>query len=109
MDGAFGFKMPDYGDWATYGGFNRTTGEMDESRLAKAAKGMMGVEGVPPPQTLGDIVKAGIAPIQQRIAGTQAAFGQAMQGNILPAYQSMGKQTETKSSGFDFSANPHLP
>ena len=41
----FNFASPaKWGDFATYGGFNRTTGEMTDSPLATPAK------GVPPPE-----------------------------------------------------------
>lgn len=97
---AFGFAPPDYGDWASYAGFNRKTGEQEESRLAQAA-------GVAPPSSMEELGKMAIAPYTQQFNKVQSAFGQATSGDFGGAYGTMKQKQTAPSSGFDFSENPH--
>lgn len=96
---SFGFAPPDYGDWASYAGFDRKTGQQEDSRLAKAA-------GIAPPSSMEELGSMAIAPYTQQFNKIQTAFGQATSGDIGGAYGTM-KQKQTASSGFDFSENPH--
>lgn len=97
---AFGFAPPDYGDWASYAGFNRKTGEQEDSRLGQAA-------GVAPPSSMEELGKMAIAPYTQQFNKIQTAFGQATTGDIGGAYGTMKQKQTVPTSGFDFSENPH--
>ena len=100
-DLSFGFAPPDFGDWATYAGFNRKTGEQEGSRIGQAM-------GVSPPSSMEDLGKMAMAPYSQQFEKIQTAFGQATGGNIGQAYSTMKqKQPAQQSTGFDFSENPH--
>ena len=77
----FNFASPaKWGDFATYGGFNRTTGEMTDSPLATPAK------GVPPPESMSDVFKQAIAPAMQKYTNISNAATQLGQGNVIQAY-----------------------
>jgi hypothetical protein len=80
---AFEFASPgSYGDWATYAGFNRTTGEID---------GMSSQAGVPPPQSM-----------DQRIESAQNKLSA-----IVPAMQQLGQGNVSKAAGM--MRNPSAP
>jgi hypothetical protein len=83
----FGFAPPDYGDWATYAGFDRKTGEQVPYQAPA---------GVAPPESMGEYA-------QQRTADIQKKFGE-IQSKVQKAMPTM---TQTVSTGFDFSDNPH--
>jgi hypothetical protein len=97
---AFGFAPPDYGDWTTYAGFNRKTGEQEGSRLA-------GALGVSPPSSLEEFGATAVKPYEEKFNQLQTAFGQATGGNLGQAYSTLKqKPTATQSTGFDFSTSP---
>lgn len=71
----FDFASPSqYGDWATYAGFNRTTGEIEPSRMAEAVK---------PPENFGQFVDQRLSGIKNTASGIAPAFSQISQGNMM--------------------------
>ena len=74
---AFQFSSPgQYGDWATYAGFNRTTGEIDN---------MSSPAGIAPPESMQEYMKQRLDPAQNKFAAIPPALQQASQGNITKA------------------------
>ena len=98
-DLSFGFAPPDYSDWASLAGFDRKTGQQEDSRLAQVA-------GIALPSSMEDLGKLAIAPYADKFNKIQTAFGQATSGNVSGAYSTM-KQKEAPTSGFNFSESPH--
>ena len=91
----FGFAPPDYGDWASYAGFDRKTGEQTPYQAPT---------GVAPPENIGDYANQRISGIANKFDDLQSKFKKA----INPM---MGKSTGSNSpapsdSGFDFSESP---
>lgn len=73
----FDFASPStYGDWATYAGFDRKTGEIEPSRFAAMA-------GVAPPETLGEYVDQKTAGLTKPFEAISPAMAQFGQGNIM--------------------------
>jgi hypothetical protein len=71
----FDFASPGtYGDWATYAGFNRTTGEIEPSRLA---------EGIAPPESMSELIDQKTAGLTKPFAAISPAMAQFGQGNIV--------------------------
>jgi hypothetical protein len=97
---SFQFAPPNFGDWTTYAGFDRKTGQQEDSRLAQTA-------GVAPPSSMEELGKMAIAPYTQQFNKIQTAFGQATTGDFGGAYGTMKQKQTAPSSGFDFSENPH--
>jgi hypothetical protein len=83
----FGFAPPDYGDWAKYAGFDRTTGEQTPYTAPT---------GVAPPQSVGDYT-------QQRFDEIQSKFG-----DLKSKVQKVMPSASNESAGFDFSSNPMI-
>lgn len=81
--GAFQFASPaQFGDWAQYAGLNRTTGEVEENRLAQAVK---------PPENMSELVNQRLG----RVAAIAPAMQQLSQGNLVQAMGTM-RQTAPK-------------
>lgn len=71
----FDFASPStYGDWATYAGFNRTTGEIEPSRFA---------EGIKPPESMSEYIDQKTAGITKPFEAISPAMAQFGQGNIV--------------------------
>jgi len=86
--GAFKFASPaKYGDWATYAGFDRVTGDINKSPV---------VSGIQPPeatasgQSFGQQIMGSVAPNLQKYGSAMDQFGQ---GNISGAANTMGLKT----------------
>ncbi len=96
--GGFQFASPaQYGDWAQYAGFNRTTGEIEDSRFAQAAKT---AAGIPPPQTMQEMVSQRFAPVQQRVGAIAPGMQQMAQGNIMQGINTLrGTQPSGQLTG----------
>lgn len=74
---AFDFASPgNYGDWANYAGFNRTTGEME---------GMSSQAGIPPPENLQGYMDQRLGSAQSKLSAIAPAMQQAGQGNVMKA------------------------
>jgi hypothetical protein len=74
---AFQFSSPGtYGDWATYAGFDRNTGEIG---------GMQPPSGIAPPENFQDYMKQRLDPAQNKISAIAPAMQQASQGNFSKA------------------------
>jgi hypothetical protein len=74
---AFQFASPkNYGDWANYAGFNRTTGEIE---------GMSSQAGIPPPESMQDYVNQKLGSAQNKLSAIAPAMQQLGQGNITKA------------------------
>lgn len=90
--GAFQFAAPSsYGDWATYAGFNRNTGEIDSAQAPQ--------QGVKPPEDMQQYMSQRFAPVQSKITGIAPAMAQASQGNFVQAMGTMrsGQQQPQQS------------
>ena len=73
----FDFASPqNYGDWANYAGFNRTTGEIE---------GMSSQAGVPPPENLQGYMSQRLGQTQNKLSAIAPAMQQASQGNVMKA------------------------
>lgn len=73
----FEFASPgNFGDWANYAGFNRTTGEIE---------GMSSQVGVPPPENLQGYISQRLGSAQSKMAAIAPAMQQAGQGNVTKA------------------------
>lgn len=86
----FGFAPPDYGDWASYAGFDRKTGEQNPYQPAS---------GVAPPESLNDYANQRISGISNRFDDLQNKFKSALN-------PSKPSGNNSSNSGFDFSENP---
>lgn len=85
--GAFQFASPaQYGDWAQYAGLNRTTGEVEENRLAQAVK---------PPENIQQLIGQRFAPAQNMMAAVAPAMQQLGQGNLIQAAGTMRSAQKT--------------
>jgi hypothetical protein len=79
--GAFQFASPaQYGDWAQYAGFNRTTGEIEDSRLTQ---GLKAAAGIKPPENMQQYIQQRLEPAQNRMAAVVPAMQQMSQGNVV--------------------------
>lgn len=71
----FDFASPStYGDWATYAGFNRKTGEIEPSRFAEAVK---------PPESFGELIDQKTEGLTKPFGAVAPAMAQFGQGNVL--------------------------
>lgn len=76
--GGFQFASPaQYGDWAQYAGFNRTTGEIEGGALAQAVK---------PPENMQQYIQQRMAPTQNKLGAVAPAMQQMGQGNIVQGF-----------------------
>jgi len=76
-NGVFEFASPkNYGDWANYAGFNRTTGEIE---------GMSSQAGVPPPESLQGYMNQRLGSVQNKLSAIAPAMQQVSQGNVMKA------------------------
>jgi len=93
MSTSFQFAQPKFGDWASYAGFDRTTGETDfgipprESLANKDASG----NPIEPPKTLGEYFDRKVAPIKNAYNQLTAAGSELSKGNVMNAYNTMQK------------------
>jgi hypothetical protein len=71
----FDFASPStYGDWATYAGFNRTTGEIEPSRFTGS---------IAPPETMSELIDQKTAGLTKPLEAISPAMAQFGQGNIM--------------------------
>lgn len=102
----FDFASPtQYGDWAQYAGFNRTTGEIEGMQAPQ--------QGVAPPENMGDYMSQRLAPIQGMASAVAPAMGQLAIGNVMgaantmkqarnPAQQTTTVQQPAPMMGYDY-------
>ena len=102
----FDFASPNqYGDWAQYAGFNRTTGEIEGMRPAEQA--------VPPPNNIGEYLNQRLAPVQGMASAIVPAMSQLQTGNVMgaantikqarnPAQQTVFTQQPAPMMGYDY-------
>jgi hypothetical protein len=99
----------DYGNYQRYAGLGQQQAYgQDASQPVRAPQGA--VAAVPPPQSMGDLMKLAVGPIvdQSKSAMGQAgnmvdAAGQLAQGNVLGAYNtSKGNAPATGSSDYQY-------
>lgn len=75
--GVFPFASPTkFSDWASYAGFNRTTGQFEG--IPDSAP----EAGVKPPASLGEYAQQKIAPVVNKMQAVVPAAQQMMQGNF---------------------------
>ena len=75
--GAFQFASPgNYGDWATYAGFDRNTGEIGNAHPTA---------GIAPPENIQEYMKQRLEPAENKIGAIAPAFNQLTQGNVTKA------------------------
>lgn len=73
--GAFNFASPsEFSDWARYAGFDRRTGEMEQSPMAQAIK---------PPENMQQYLQQRFAPAQNKLNAIAPAAQQISQGNVV--------------------------
>ena len=78
----FDFASPSqYGDWAQYAGFNRTTGEIEGMQAPQ--------KGVAPPENISDYMSQRLAPVQGVIGAVAPVVGQLATGNVMGASNTM--------------------
>jgi len=78
----FDFASPaQYGDWAQYAGFNRTTGEVDGRQAPQ--------QGVAPPENLGDYMSQRLGSASNMAGAVIPAMGQLATGNVMGAANTM--------------------
>lgn len=78
----FDFASPaQYGDWAQYAGFNRTTGEVDGMKAHQ--------QGVAPPENLGDYMSQKLGSVSGVAGAVAPAMGQLATGNMMGAANTM--------------------
>jgi hypothetical protein len=78
----FDFASPaQYGDWAQYAGFNRTTGEVDAMKAPQ--------QGVAPPENLGDYMSQKLGSVSGVAGAVAPAMGQLATGNVMGAANTM--------------------
>lgn len=83
----FEFASPgNFGDWANYAGFNRTTGEIE---------GMSSKAGVAPPENLQDYMSQRLGSAQNKLSAIAPAMQQAGQGNVMKAIGTMRNASKT--------------
>lgn len=103
---SFDFASPtQFGDWAQYAGFNRTTGEIEGMRPAE--------QGVAPPANLTEMLNKRLAPVQSVVGAVAPAMGQLAGGDVMgaantvkqarnPAQQTMPMQQPVPMVGYDY-------
>jgi hypothetical protein len=78
----FDFASPaQYGDWAQYAGFNRTTGEIEGMKAPQ--------EGVAPPENLGDYMSQRLGSASSMAGAVVPALAQLATGNVMGAVNTM--------------------
>lgn len=78
----FDFANPaQYGDWAQYAGFNRTTGEIDGMQAPQ--------QGVAPPENLGDYMNQRLGSASSMAGAVAPAMAQLGTGNVMGAANTM--------------------
>lgn len=102
----FDFASPaQYGDWAQYAGFNRTTGEVDGMQAPQ--------QGVAPPENLGDYMSQRLGSVSNVAGAVVPAMGQLATGNVMgaantmrqarnPAQQMTPTQQPAPITGYDY-------
>jgi hypothetical protein len=96
----FDFTNPaQYGDWANYAGFNRTTGEIDGTQAPQP--------GVAPPENLQDYISQRIAPIENMTNAVVPAMNKLGQGNVMGAVSTM-KQARNPSQQITTASTPQM-
>lgn len=87
MNGAFQFAPVDFSDWASLAGFDRKTGQMEDSRVTQAFKQMFGMSdgrAVPPPvESFQDLANQTVGGFVDRMQGVASGAQQLGQGNIV--------------------------
>ena len=91
----FQFKSPtSYGDWATYAGFDRTTGTTDfGGGIEPPRSPTIDESGKPiePPKNLSEYFDRKVQPVKDAWNQISAAGSQFSQGNVMNAYNTMKK------------------
>ena len=78
----FDFASPKtFGDWATYAGFDRTTGQIEPPAAP--------TQGVAPPQTMGEYAEQKFANVSNMMGAVAPAMAQLGQGNVMGAVGTM--------------------
>lgn len=81
-----------FGSWENYANFKDTDQMTSLKDLYLKSQGMGGAEGVPPPQSMGEVAQQAIAPVQQKFNNLSNAATQLGQGNVVNAFNaSQGK------------------
>lgn len=78
----FDFASPSqFGDWAQYAGFNRTTGEIEGMKAPQ--------QGVAPPENLGDYMNQRLGNASGMASAIAPAVAQLGTGNVMGAVNTM--------------------
>ena len=78
----FDFASPgQYGDWASYAGFNRNTGEIEGMQAPQ--------QGVAPPENMGDYMSNRLGAVGNMASAVAPALGQMATGNVMGAVKTM--------------------
>jgi hypothetical protein len=91
MNNAFQFAPQNYGDWASYAGFDRTTGTTDFGIAPPETKTASSEDGIEPPKTIGEYFDKQIKPLKDTYNQITAAGKQLAEGNMMNAYNTMQK------------------
>lgn len=78
----FDFASPKtFGDWATYAGFDRVTGQIEPPTAAP--------QGVAPPQNFGELAQQKFSNVSNMMGAVAPAMAQLGQGNVMGAVGTM--------------------
>ena len=93
MNSSFQFAQPNFGDWASYAGFDRTTGETDFGIPPPTKEPTVDASGKPiePPKNLGEYFDRKVQPIKNAYNQLTAAGSELGKGNVMNAYNTMQK------------------
>ena len=109
---SFDFASPaQYGDWAQYAGFNRTTGEIEGMKAPQ--------QGVAPPENLGDYLGQRMGSASGMAGAVAPAMAQLGSGNVMgavntvrqarnPAQQIAPMQQPVPITGYDYTHGLNL-
>ena len=78
----FDFANPKtFGDWATYAGFDRSTGQIEPPATP--------AQGVAPPQSFGELAQQKFSNVSNMMGAVAPAMAQLGQGNVMGAVGTM--------------------